>query len=477
MSSMKKLDNLFYARSVAVIGASSNPQKASHQIIKTMLHEGYKGTIFAINPFHKQVLGLKCYSSLLEVKKDIELLVVSVPAEFTYKIFKEASGRQDIQGAVILSAGFAETFEPEKVKLETEIVNMAKKSGMRIIGPNCIGLINTDTNLCTGFAPGLKLKQGCMGILTQSGAFGGSFLMLAGDQPEPLGFSKFAHVGNSSDLSLIEVLDYFGDDPKISTIAMYMEGIRNGRDFLSLAKRITKKKPVFCLKVGKTAESSQAALSHTATLAGSDRIYDAAFKQGGITRVENIEEMLDASKAATMLSRPKGNRVCILTEAGGPGIIALDEIGRENFLTLASLSDTTKNLLKKILSPMAVICKPEGYIDMTATAMAQEHSAALRALLEDKEVDSVILISVPPTFLPAEQVALAIKHAAHEFDKPVAVCFMKGRAMHKARQHLEQSNIPTFDTPDRAVKAIENLTRVTSVMRTTIHAKKSDATH
>jgi acetyltransferase len=464
LSSLHNLGNLFYAKSVAVVGASPNPRKASHQIIKTMVKQRYKGKIFPVHPSHEQIMGLKCYPSLGNIKNPIDLLIICVPAENTYPVFRDASERSDIQGAVVLSAGFAETAISEKIKLEKEIIALAKKAGIRLIGPNCIGLINTENNLCTGFAPGIKLKQGNMGILTQSGAFGGSFLMLAGDQPEPLGFSKFAHTGNASDVSMIEILDYLGSDPKTDVIAMYLEGVRQGRELFTLAKQITQKKSVFCLKVGKTDASSQAALSHTASLAGSDNVYDAAFKQGGVTRVEDIEELLDTCKAASLLPPPKGRRVCILTEAGGPGIIALDELGKKSFLTLASLSEKTKDRIKKILPPMAVVGRPEGYIDMTAAAMEREHSETLKLVLNDKGVDSVILISVPPTFLPAERVAVPVAEVTQEFHKPVAVCLMNGRAMQKARRHLEQSDIPTFDTPDRAARALENLSRSAAVL-------------
>jgi len=459
MSRTKTLANLFNAQSIAVIGASNNPCKASHQIIKTMLREEYKGRIFPVNPQRKDVLGLPCFSSLRDIETSIDLLIISVPAESVFEALKPASSRKDIQGAVILSAGFSETGLADRINLEKSIASFAKKTGLHIVGPNCIGLINTDNKLCTSFSPGLKLRPGSLGFLSQSGAFGGSFLMLAGDQPEPLGFSKFAHVGNASDVSMVDILDYYGQDEQTTTIAMYLEGVINGRDLLDKAKQITSKKHVFSLKVGKTERGSRAALSHTATLAGSDRIYDAAFKQGGIVRAESIEELLDAAKASSKMPRPRGNRLCVITEAGGPGIIALDELGKKNIMHLASLQESTKKRIKELLPSMAVICRPEGYIDMTAAAMEHEHAEVLRCVLEDDGVDSSILISVPPTYLPAESVASAVADVVREYDKPVAVCLMNGEAMKAARCQLEQANIPTFDTPDRAAKAVENLTR------------------
>jgi len=465
MSRTKSIDKLFNAKSIAVVGGSDNPCKASHQIIKTMIRENYEGAIFPVNPSRKRILGLPCFSSLPDIEKRVELVIVSVPAESVFETLKSASARRDIRGAVILSAGFSETGLADRIRLEKSIVSLAKETGLRLVGPNCIGLINTNNNLCTSFSPGLKLKAGSLGFLSQSGAFGGSLLMLAGDQPEPLGFSKFAHVGNASDVSMVDILEYYGQDENTATIAMYLEGVINGRDLLDKARQITLKKPVFSLKVGKTERGSEAALSHTATMAGSDRIYDAAFKQGGIIRVDCIEELLDAAKAASKMPRRRGNRLCVITEAGGPGIIALDELGKSNIMQLATLKEATREKIRRLLPPMAIICRPEGYIDMTAAAMENEHAEVLRCVLEDDGVDSVILISVPPTFLPAESVASAVREVVCAYDKPVAVCLMNGEVMKTARRQLEQADIPTFDTPDRAAKAVENLTRATAGLK------------
>ncbi|MBN1222743.1 MAG: CoA-binding protein [Candidatus Aminicenantes bacterium] len=465
MSRTKTLDKMFNAESIAVIGASNNPGKASHQIIKTMIREKYKGKIFPVNPSQKQVLGLPCYPSLFHIENRVDLLIIAIPAQSVFEVLKTASGRKGVRGAVILSAGFSETGHADRIELEKAITILAEKTGLGIIGPNCIGLINTDNKLCTSFSPGLRLKKGSLGFLSQSGAFGGSFLMLAGDQPEPLGFSKFAHVGNAADMSMVDILDYYGQDEKTKTISMYLEGVTSGRKLLDRAKQITQKKPIFSLKVGKSEGGSQATLSHTATLAGSDRIYDAAFRQGGIVRVDSIEELLDASKAASFIDTYRGKRLCILTEAGGPGIIALDELGRKNIMRLASLQDSTKTKITELLPSMAVICKPEGYIDMTAAALEHEHAEVLRCILEDDGVDAVILISVPPTFLPAENVALAVRNVVKNFDKPVAVCMMNGEVMKTARRQLERAGIPTFETPDRAARALENLARAAEILK------------
>lgn len=462
---MLGIEKIFYAKSIAVVGASNDPSKAAHQIIKTMLREKYQGIIFPVHPKEKKVLGLQCYKSILEIKKKIDLLVIGVPAQKVYGIIKEASNRGDIKGAVILSAGFSETGIPELIKLEKLIVQTAKKAGIRIFGPNCIGIINSDINLSTSFAPVSKVTNGNLAFITQSGSFGGSLLMLAEESPKPIGFNKWAHVGNMSDVSNVEILDYFGDDPKITSIGMYLEGLTHGKDLLKIAKKITRLKPIFLLKVGKTELGSKAILSHTGIIAGSDKIYDAVFKQSGIIRVDDIEELIDSLKASSELPKPKGKKVCVLTVAGGPGIICIDEITKENYLQLAPITDHTIIRLKEILYPMATICKPNGYIDLTAAALEKEHADSLRLVLEDPNVDSVILISLPPTFLPALSVAKSVANVINEYDKPVAVCFMKGESMRESRKFLENSNIPTFDTPRRATRALINLTMASSLSK------------
>ncbi len=453
------LSALFQARSIAIIGASNNPRKASYQVIHTLLSEGYGGDIYPVNPNEKEVSGLTCHASVRDIPGLVELVVISLPAEAVLSAMQQAAGRKDVRGAVILSAGFAETAIPARIEMEHEVVTVARNAGIRVVGPNCVGLICADNKLCTGFIPGLKIKKGSLGFITQSGALGGSFLMLAGDQAEPFGFSKFGHVGNMSDVTNLELLEYYGKDPETEAIAMYLEGVQDGRALMRLAREITARKPIFVLKVGRTEIGSRATLSHTGALAGSDQVYSAALRQAGIVRVETLEELLDASRAATMLPRPRGPRICVLTEAGGPGIIAMDEIGRDATLQLASISQGTRLKLERCLPPMAMICKPDGYVDMTAAAMEKEHAEGLRLILEDPGVDSALLISLPPTFLPAIDVARAVAEVIRQQQKPVAVCFMRGEAMLEARRYLEQRNIPTFDTPDRAARAMIDLTR------------------
>ncbi|MCG0239990.1 MAG: acetate--CoA ligase family protein [Firmicutes bacterium] len=460
------LGAIFDARSVAVVGASRDPNKAAHQILKSLLEEGFTGKVFPVNPRETEILGQRCYSSVLEIPEPVDLIVVGVPAVHVPGVMREAAQRGDVRGAVIISAGFAETGRPEGIALQQEVVAIARQAGIRVIGPNCIGVMNTRNRLTTSFSPGVKLAPGSIGFFTQSGAAGGSLLLLAGEQPVPLGFSKFAHVGNMSDVTNLEVLEYYETDPTVKVIVGYMEGVRDGRRLMALADRITRKKPILLLKVGRTAVGAQATLSHTGALAGSDDVYDAAFAQCGILRVNTMEELVDAAKALTLCPLPRGNRIAILTEAGGPGIIAMDEVGSDPAVTLAPMTPETQEALTRILPPMASVCKPNGYVDLTAAAMAREHGEALRLALADPNVDAAILISLPPTFLPAEQVAEAVAAAAAGHRKPVVACFMTGECMAPARRYLEERGIPTFETPDRAARALINLIKAAARLQT-----------
>ncbi|SHM80267.1 acetyltransferase [Caldanaerovirga acetigignens] len=459
---VNSLEHLFWPKSVAIVGASNNPGKAGHQILKTLVEEKFQGKIFAVNTSENEVFGLKCYKSLKDIPDRVEMVVISIPAPGVPDVMKQAAERGDVKAAIIVSAGFAETGIPERIELEKQVVEIAKAAGIRIVGPNCNGIINTGNRISTSFAPGLKMIPGSIGYFTQSGATGGSLLLFASSQPQPLGFSKWVHVGNMCDVTNLEVLEYYASDPSVKVIAGYMEGVRDGRELMKLADRITRQKPLLVLKVGRTEVGSSATLSHTGTLAGSDRIYSAAFAQSGIIRVNTIEELVDSAKALVLAPYPKGNRISVLTEAGGLGIIAMDELGSDPAVQLAPVTQETQEALAKVLPPMAMICKPNGYVDMTAAAMEKEFAESLRLLLKDPNVDAVILIGLPPTFLPAENVAKAIVEVARNHEKPVMVCFMTGQVMEDARKYLEESGIPTFDTPDRAARAMINLIKAAS---------------
>jgi acyl-CoA synthetase (NDP forming) len=455
------LRQIFESRSVAVVGASKDPFKAGHQVVRTLLAAGYLGKVYPVNPNEKEILGLPCYRSIAEIKEPLDLIVISLPGKAVITVMEEAEQRGDVKGVVVLSAGFAETAIPENVEAQRQLVEIAQRAGIRVFGPNCIGIMNPDLKLVTGFHPGISLIPGNLGYVTQSGALGGSLVTLALSQPKPLGFARFGHVGNMCDVSNLELIEEYGNDPRIEVILVYLEGVKDGRELVRVASQVTKKKPVLVLKVGRTELGSKATLSHTGMLAGTDAVYSGAFKQCGVVRANTVHDLIAGAKAISMLPKPRGNRVCILTEAGGMGVVSMDEVEAGGVLELAPMSQETCEKLTALLPPMAMVCKPNGYVDMSAAAMAKEFGDAMRLVLSDPNVDMVVLNSIPPTFLPAMDVAQAVVPVVKEFGKPVAACFTVSQAMAETRRYLEENGIPTFDAPDHAVRALAMLTQAT----------------
>lgn len=455
---LASLNHFFYPQSIAIVGASDDPGKAGYQITRNLLDLGFVGPVYPVNPYKKEVLGLTCYRDLRSVPGAVELVVISVPAFEVPGILRQAARRGDVRAAVIIASGFSETKIPERVELEREVVAIAREAGIRLMGPNCVGVMNTENHLDTTFAAGIKQVPGGMSVISQSGALGAAIMMFAGDQPVPLGFAKWAHVGNQSDVDVLEILRYYGQDAGTRVIAMYMEGVDDGRSFLEVAREVARQKPIIILKVGRSEVGSGAAASHTGSLAGSDQVYEAAFAQAGILRAANIEELLDTAKALAMQPLPKGNKMMVLTEAGGPGIIAVDELGLSPYVQMSDLRPETKEKLKALLPPMALVDHARGYVDMSAAASEKHHAEALACVLDDPEVDGVILLSVPPTFLnPRVLAEEIIKVREEKPDKPVVVCLLGGEFVREARQLLEVAGIPTYDVPDRAARALARM--------------------
>lgn len=448
------MDNFFYPDSVAVVGASKNPGKAGYQVLKNLLTLGYEGQVYPVNPREEEISGLKCYASLREIEGKVDLVMITVPAKAVLPVIDDVVARGDVKAVVVVSAGFAETKTEEGIAMEKELVAKLKAAGIRAFGPNCTGVINTSIKLDTTIEPTVEQNKGPISIFSQSGGMAGSILLWAEAQPIPLGFHKWAHVGNMCDVNTLDVLEYYGQDEGTEVILIYMEGFDEGRRFMETAREITKEKAVLVLKVGRNELGSKAAYSHTGTLAGQDEIYQAAFRKAGITRVDSMPDMIDTAKAMSMQPLPKGNRICILTEAGGPGTMAMDELGKYKNVTLANISEEGQKALKEAMPPMALICQPQGYLDITAAAMEEHHKVALELVLAEEEVDGVILISVPPTFLPPESLAESIIEAAKDAKKPVLTVLMAGKWVHRARQMLERAGLPTFDTPEQAVRAM-----------------------
>ena len=468
------LNNFYYPKSIAIIGASNNPSKAGYQVANNMMRLGFQGNVYFVNPKEDMIFGKKAYDSLLDIKEEVDLIEIIIPAKGVLEVFKQAEQRGDVKAAIIMASGFSETGIPENIELEKEMLTIAKRAGIRVFGPNCVGVMNTENNLDTTFAPNITQRDGSMSVISQSGSIGSTLLMYTCDQPVPMGFSKWGHVGNMSDVTTDELLRYFSEDEKTKVIIMYMEGMKDARSFFNTAKEVTPVKPLVVLKVGRSEIGSVAAASHTGSLAGSDKIFDGAFKQTGVIRAETVEELIDTAKAFTMIDEIKGNRVAILTEAGGPGVIAMDEIGLHDDVKMAKFSKETEDKLREVLPAMALISHPDGYVDMTAAADGPQHAEALEILLRDEGVDAVLLLSVPPTFLTPTEIADYVNSKmalAKEYKKPVFACFLAGNWVKDAHIMMEESGIPTFEMPQRAAKALVNLIKYNKYIKELEEAK------
>ncbi|HEY8891003.1 MAG TPA: CoA-binding protein [Clostridium sp.] len=454
------LDCFYYPKSIAIIGASNNPNKAGYQISNNMMRLGFEGKVYFVNPKEDFIFGKKAYDSLLDIEEPVDLIEIIIPAKGVVQVFEQAEQRGDVKAAIIMASGFSETGIPEDIEFERKMLEIANRVGIRVFGPNCVGVMNTENHLDTTFAPNITQRNGGMSIISQSGSIGSAILMFTCDQPVPMGFNKWGHVGNMSDVTTEELLRYYRDDEKTKVIAMYMEGMTNARSFFDTAKGVTPHKPMIVLKVGRSEIGSIAAASHTGSLAGSDKIFDGAFKQTGVIRVDTVEELVDTAKAFCMVDIPKGNRIAILTEAGGPGVISMDEIGLNADVHMAKFSPETEAKLREILPKMALISHPDGYVDMTAAADGPQHADALEAILKDDGVDAVLLLSVPPTFLIPIEIAKVVNEKieiAKAYGKPVFACFLAGNWIREAHIMMENSGIPTFEMPQRAVKALVNM--------------------
>ena len=439
------LEAFFNPRSVAVIGASRSKEKLGHGVLANLIEFGYPGQIYPINPKADEILGLKCYPSVLDVPGPIDLAIVVIPAQFVAAVLEEC-GQKGVKGVVIISAGFREAGR-EGVKRERKIVDIAKRYKMRLVGPNCLGIIDTVCPLNASFAAGMPPK-GTIAFMSQSGALCTAILdwaLAAG-----IGFSHFVSLGNKADVAEVDLLEAWENDPHSNVILTYIEGLPAGRKFMEVARRVTRRIPVIAVKAGTTSAGSRAVSSHTGSLAGSERAYEAAFRQSGVLRAESIQHLFDYSLAFAYQPVLRGRRIAIVTNAGGPGVMATDALEREG-LSLASLSRDTIEFLRTHLPPAANIYNP---VDVLGDALADRYGLALEAVLKDKNVDGVIVILTPQVMTKIEETARLVGEIAARYDKPVLGCFMGEAKVSAGIKILNEHKIPNYPFPERAVGAM-----------------------
>jgi len=442
------LERLFKPESIAVVGASRYPKKVGHAVLNNLLKAGFRGRLFPVNPQAEDILGLKCYRSLSEIKAHIDQVVVAVPARHVTPVIKEAVSL-GVSSAVILTAGFREA-GPEGLRLEEELREIIRKGNIRILGPNCLGIINTENNLNATFAAGMPPK-GRISFFSQSGAIGIAILDWAiGNR---IGFSKFISLGNKIDLNEIDFLEYFMDDPQTDIILGYIEDVVDGRRFIDIAKRVTKKKPVILIKSGGTGAGARAASSHTGALAGSEVAFDAAFKKTGIIKAGSIQELFDSAMAFYSKRLPEGKRLLIITNAGGPGILAADAAERSG-LDLPLLPSKLLQELRSFLPGNASLYNP---IDIIGDADSERYRRTLLSIIKEDFFDGLVVILTPQAMTDVEEVAKTIIEASELTDKPVIACFMGEARVREGLELIKSKGIPSFSYPETAVGAFRRL--------------------
>ncbi|MCS7135497.1 MAG: acetate--CoA ligase family protein [Nitrososphaerota archaeon] len=443
---MRGLEYLIRPRTVAVVGASREPTKIGHVILKNILENGFPRTrVFPINPNVDEVLGLKCYPSLKDVPSELDLAVIVVPANVVPKIVEDCV-EKGVKFAAIISSGFREV---GNVDAEKRIVEIARKGGVRILGPNIVGLIDTVVNLNASFLPYLP-DRGEIVMISQSGAL--SAALLTWTKVKGIGLLDIISLGNKADIDECELIEFFSKDPYTKAITIYMEGVDDGKRFMEVARRVGREKPIIILKAGKGRKAAEAVKSHTGSLAGSDVAYDAAFKQCGIIRAGDIRTLFDYALSLAMLPDPKGENVAIVTNGGGVGVMCADACEELN-LHLMEIPEDLASALREWMPSFGSTLNP---IDLTGMATEKEYYGALSVLLKDERVHAVITLFSHPATLNPTNVAEAIASCVAEMgkNKPIIAAFIGGKECDDATRFLIKNGIPTFDTPERAAAAL-----------------------
>jgi acetate---CoA ligase (ADP-forming) len=442
------LESLFNPSAIAVIGASADPKKVGHAVLKNLQMYNFKGSLFPVNPACEKILGLQAYAKISDIKHCIDLAIIVIPAKLVPASLRECAAC-GIANAVVISAGFKESGAGGTV-LEEEIKAISNEMHIRILGPNCLGLINTVTDMNATFAADM-LPKGSIGFFSQSGAMGIAIMDWA--IGNDVGFSKFISLGNKVDLSEIDFIEYFMTDPETNIILGYLEDVVDGKRFMDVAQKATKIKPIILLKSGGTEAGARAASSHTGALAGSDIAFEAAFKQTGVIRAQGVQDLFDTALAFSEGKIPAGNGLLVITNAGGPGIIAADNAERMG-IELPHMTKESLMAMAPKLPPNASIFNP---VDVIGDATSERYAAVLEQAAKDPNVDGMLVILTPQAMTDMEKTADVVIRIAQTTDKPIITSFMGEKRVHTGIQMLKAASIPNFSYPELAVKAFKRL--------------------
>ncbi len=441
-------DKLLSPASVAVIGASANPDKVGYAVLNNIVTGNFPGSIYPVNPKSDEILGLKCHKTLAEIAGEIECAVIVVKREQVIQVLKESIDK-GVKGVIIITAGFGETGD-EGRKLQREISQMARQAGITLLGPNCLGLINPVHRFNASFGQPMG-EPGHIAFISQSGALITAIQDIAANNG--IGFSLLVSMGNKAALDEVQLIETLRNDDNTKVIAAYLEDISRGQDFMRVAERVGKQKPIVILKAGRTLAGARAASSHTGSLAGADAAYDSAFERTGVIRANSIEHLFDVSTALAYQPLPAGDRIAIVTNAGGPGIMMSDALEMAG-LKVAKLDDDTSAKLQKLLPPAASVHNP---VDVLGDASGETYGKAIDILLASESVDGLVIILTPQKMTDDVGTAKEIVRVTGKYNKPVLTCFMGADIISKGVAILQANRIPQYPIPERAAKTMNEM--------------------
>ncbi|MCW5979816.1 MAG: bifunctional acetate--CoA ligase family protein/GNAT family N-acetyltransferase [Bryobacteraceae bacterium] len=445
------LDVFFKPKNIAVIGATEAPGSVGRTTLWNLISTPFGGAVFPVNPNRPSILGIKAYKNIKEVPAEVDLAVVVTRASFVPGVIREC-GEAGVKAAIVISAGFKE-LGPEGVELERQLIVEARKAGIRIVGPNCLGLMCPPTGVNATFAAGMA-RPGNVGFISQSGAL--CTAVLDWSFREMVGFSAFISIGSMADVGWGDLIDYLGNDPRTRSILIYMESVGDARSFLSAAREVALTKPIIVIKAGRTAAGGKAAASHTGAMTGSDDVLDAAFRRTGILRVNNISDLFYMAEVLSKQPRPKGPRLTLLTNAGGPAVLATDALIGAG----AQLAEMSPAITEELNSFLPAHWSRNNPIDILGDADAERYAKSLEIAAKDPNSDGLLVILTPQAMTDATKTAELLKNYA-KLDKPVLASWMGGTEVAAGERILNGANIPTFSYPDTAVRAFEYMWRYT----------------
>jgi acetyltransferase len=438
-----KLDKIFNPKTIAVIGASDRKGSVGYALFRNLISSDYDGIVYPVNIKRKNVQSIKAYQSVKDLPDKIDLAIVATPAATVPDIIKEC-GQAGVSGVVIISAGFGETGR-EGERLSGKILKTARRYDMKIVGPNCLGFIRPGIHLNASFASKMALP-GKIAFISQSGAL--CTAILDWSVKNKVGFSNFVSIGSMLDVGFHDLIDYFGQDKKTTSILIYMESLTEARKFLSAARAFSRTKPIIVLKVGRSSEGARAARSHTGSIAGNDAVFSAAFERAGIIRVDTVDDLFDSAKTLAMQPRPKDNRLAVVTNAGGPGVIATDAL----IYSQGRIADLTKDTIDKLDKFLPSAWSRANPVDVLGDATADKYRKAVSLCLNDNNVDGALVILTPQAMTDPTAVAKAIVKIKNKENKTLLASWMGGEDVEEGREILEDNSIPVYRSPENAVR-------------------------